>query len=755
MSLGGLGSGTLIANARRGMKRSVIVLTVGLLASCGTPPVPSPPLRSPPAQTASPVPTAVATNGPPIAPVRDVVDDYFGVKVKDPYRWLEKQDDPEVAAWMKAQGAHTRRVLNALPLRAALLDRLNELDQSAASSYAAQAWNGSYFYLESPPGKDHISLFVRPRKGEERTLVDAEALTRGAEHASIDVFWPSPDGAHVVYGLAYGGSEDLVLHTLETKTGRVLPEEMDRTTFTSVSWADDRSYYYVRYPVLPAGAPESERYLRNKVYLHVLGTKVAEDRAVLGFGLSEAIPISPDAYSDVFAEPSGKYAFGRISAGGSNDLDIYFALQKELRAGKGKWTKLFDAKEHAITDMVVRGDDVYLLTHKDAPRFRVLRTSLKKPDFATAQVVVPETDTLLRSIVAAKDALYVAGLSAGEGRLSRLPHGQSKAIAIALPDRGPVRGLFAETKADGALFQQRSWIVSPRWTTFDPATSKIEDTRIVPPAPADFSSIEDIREAATSKDGVRVPVSIIAKKGLARDGSHPVWLDAYGAFGQLFEPYFQATRLAWLERGAALAVCHVRGGGELGEDWHKAGIREKKQNGIDDYIACAEHLIAEGWTRKDKLAGVGKSAGGLIIGNAITQRPDLFAAALIDVAVSDALRFESDLLGTPNVNEFGTVKLEEQFKWLFATSPYHHVEEGREYPAVMLTVAMRDARVSPWQPAKMAARLQASSKSGKPVLLRVDEEAGHFTTLVSKSQRNSELADEYAFFLWQAGAAGP
>lgn len=703
-------------------------------------------------------PPPAPRDGPPETAIREVTDVYFGASVTDPYRWLENQEDPEVKAWMQAQGGYTRRKLDALPVHRELQDRITSLNQSTIDVATAQEAGGQLFYTKVPEGKDHLCLFVRPATGgaPERLLVDTGALSTATQAATIDFFFPSRGGTYVAYGASLAGSEDTVVRIVETATGKLLPESMDRTNFTYVSWLDERRFLYVRLPPLAKGAPESDKYKWSRVYLHVLGTSPEKDQAIFGSGLIPEIAIPDDDFSDAVTFAGSDHVLIRTGPGTAKEFSVYTARISDLSGPKTKWTKLYSGEEHAVTDLVAVGDDLFVLTHRDAPRFRVLKTSLKKPDLATAEVMIPESDVILRGLALGKDAVYVRGLSAGTGRLYAVPLGKAPKTSntkratyeeIALPAPGPIRLFFADSSAPGVVFQQRSWTAPASWARVDLASKKAVDLGLVPPSPADFSAVAETHEWATSADGTKIPMTLLHRRDLARDGKNPAWLEGYGAYGYANEPWFDPTRLAWFERGGVLAVCHIRGGGELGESWHQAGSRANKHKGVADYVACAERLISLGLTSKEHLGAAGASAGGLIIGKVISERPELFAAALIEVGLADTLRMELEVSGPLNVVEFGTVKVKEQFEWLRAQSPYAAVRDGLKYPAVLLTAGMRDARVSPWQPAKMAARLQKATSSDKPVLLRIDPEGGHFSQRVSKAQYSRDVADMTAF-MW-------
>jgi prolyl oligopeptidase len=691
----------------------------------------------------------------PNTPRHDVTENYFGTDVVDPYRWLEKTSDAEVVAWMKAQNDFTREALAKIPGRDSLRERIKSLDNAGSIVYSLQVWGGHYFYLKAEAGSDNRRLYVRDTvDAPERLLVDPENLTTAdGKHFSIDYFQPSLDSKYVAYGISPGGSEDSVLHILESATGTVLPDVIDRAQFGQPTWLPDgKSFFIPRLQKLGPNDPPTAKYQKVRVYRHTLGSDPEKDPQVFGYGMGQGVKVTEDDFAAIVYSPAAPNALvGLVAHGVKNEKDFYVAPFSDTPTASTAWKKVADDSAD-ITSFDFHGDDLFLLSHKDASHYKVLRTSLSHPDLATAAVVVPPGDVVVVNIAAAADGLYIQDLDGGIGRLRRLPYGNGKAASVKLPFDGAIQTLFTNPSEAGAWLELTSWTKSPLWYALN-ASGSAQDTHLVPPSPVDFSQIESEEVKATSADGTMVPLSIIHQRGMAKDGSHPAWLDGYGAYGITNDPTFRPTWLAFLEKGGIFAVAHVRGGGEYGEDWHNAGRLLTKQHTIDDFLASAQYLIEHKYTSTARLAGEGTSAGGITIGGAITQRPDLLAAALIRVGDSDSLRSELMESGPANIPEFGTVKEADGFKALYAMDAYQHVKPNTPYPAVLLTTGMNDPRVAPWQAAKMAARLQASTTSGKPVLLRVDYDAGHGLGS-TKSQRDEELADELAFLLWQFGVPG-
>jgi prolyl oligopeptidase len=691
---------------------------------------------------------------PPAAPVRDVADTYFGVRVDDPYRYMENLKDPEVEAWFKAQNAYTRAVLGRIPGRQALLARIKTLDESAPARVSdVRRLPGDLFFYQKRLASENVpKLYIRDGlNGAERLLVDpAKFAAAGGPHYAISYYGPSQDGRYVAVGISPAGSEDAVLRVVDTKTDRETGDVIDRAQFGSPFWLpDDRSFVYNRLQKLGPHSAPTDKYLSSRAYLHELGTDPDKDAMVFGEGLP-GIKISPADIPFVDIIPGTPYALGVIAHGVQNEITLYVARLSSLRQPGVAWKKVCDVDDD-ITGFDAHGDDLYLQSHKQASRYKVLHTTLSNPDVNQATVVVPPGEAVVRNIAAASDALYVQELDGGLGRLVRVPYSGGQPEEVTLPFEGAVMLAATDQRVPGTLIELTSWTKAPKIYAFDPRTQQVEDTRLQPIGPYDDpADLESVEVKAKSYDGTLIPLSITYRKGLKLDGANPTLLEGYGAYGITLDPFFDPKLLAWYERGGIFAVAHVRGGGEYGEDWHLAGKMLTKPNTWKDFIACAQYLINQKYTSSAHLAIEGGSAGGITIGRSITERPDLFAAAIDAVPMSDVVRAEFTPNGPPNIPEFGTVKNPDGFKALYEMSAYAHVKDGTPYPAVMLTTGFNDPRVISWQPGKMAARLQAATSSGKPILLRVDYDAGHgFGS--TKTQREQELADELSFALWQFG----
>ncbi len=726
--------------------RSLVVAAVIALGCVAFPVV----RATAPAQQAFPTP-------PPLPPERPVGVTRYGTSVTDPYRYFENMDDPVVAGFFEKQNAYTRAVLDRLGVaRDALFERIKSLDE-AGSAVSDVTADGPYlFYLELNPGDDVAKLYVRRRDGgAERLLVDPQRLATPGKHYTIDYFLPSLDGRYVAYGISEGGSEAAVLHVVETATARALPDAIDRCYFRgATSWLPgDDSFYYVRFPKLAPGEPASGTETRAVAYLHVLGRDPKLDPPVFGYGVNPAVPFGATDLPVVTYSPASPYLVGVARHGVARELSVYAVRSAPVASANAAWRPIATPADE-VTQYGVRGSTIYLLTHKAAPTFKVVATSLASPNIAAARTVLAPGVAVIEQVNVASDGLYALARNGGFGRITRVAFAggptPDAATNVALPFEGSVTELSTDARVPGAVFGLTGWTQSLRYYAVD-AGGSVADTHLTLPANVDMSPYVSSEVLARSRDGTMVPLSLIYEKGIALDGSHPAYLEGYGAYGIEIEPSFSATRVAWLERGGVFAVCHPRGGGWYGEAWHRAGMIAGKPHTWQDFIACGRWLVDHEYTSPEHLAGEGTGAGGIALGRAITTQPHLFAAALDVAGTSNAFRMEFTPNGPANIPEFGTQTDRAGFKTLYAMDAYEHVVPGVGYPAVMLIAGYNDPRVASWELAKFTARLQKSTTSRRPILLRVDYDAGHGFLAASRTQSERLLTDEYSFLLWQCG----
>jgi prolyl oligopeptidase len=692
----------------------------------------------------------------PIAPIQPVTDNYFGTDVVDNYRYMEDFKDPTVQQWVKSQADYTIDTLSQLPGRKAFFDRMKELDDSvpAKVSGVLRLANGKIFYRKIDIQSDTSKLYMRSSMDSaEILLVDPDrfGLENGHKYAMND-FKPSSDGKYVIYLISANGSEDASLYVLDTETLASIDRPISRvTSFTAgICWLpDNRSFFYHGLQELTEGMAATKKYQNSQTYWHRMGTEPAQDEVVLKHGIAPVVNVPPVVWPEIPHISDSGYAIALFYYGTQRNIDLHISKLTALIQHMPEWVKLCDATDE-IRHFVTHKNDLYLLTSKNAPHFKIIKTSLDKPDLSTAETVLTESSSIVQDMFAANDALYAIVTENGIGKVLRITY-DGNIEQLELPYDGAVFFSKNDPHADGITIIVTAWTKYYCIYEYNPATNLFTELGLQ--SKGRYDALEDLvstEVTVKSHDGTMVPLSIIHKKGIPIDGSNPCWLVGYGAYGFSLNPSYAHTFSAWYERGGILAVAHVRGGGENGEEWYRAGFQQTKPNTWKDFIACAEYLIEEKYTSPAKLAGEGVSAGGILIGRAITERPDLFAVAIPGVGILNPVRFETTPNGVNNTPEFGSCETEAGFQALYEMDSYLHVREGVNYPAMLITHGITDPRVEPWQSAKFAARVQVASASGKPVLLRMDYEAGHGIGSTN-TQIIQERADIFAFMMWQFG----
>ena len=696
--------------------------------------------------------TAPAPDHPPVAPVRPVTDDYFGTRVVDPYRWMEDRTAPEFIRYMTAQGAYARAVLNRIPGRDTLQARVAAHTGGGVIVTDVQTAGGRIFSRKRAPDENTFKLYVRhSASGADRLLVDPDRNATPGHHFAIDYYEPSQKGEKVAYGISPGGSEHSVIHVIDVASGKEAQETIDRAENGGVAWLPDASgFFYNRMVALKSGEPDTARYLNSKVYLHHIGSDPDRDVALIGTGVAGSPEVAPPDTPFIVTLLGTDYVFAAISHGSEPAMELLIAPLAEAMKPGAHWRKIADSPD-GVTQADLVGHTLYLLTHKDAPRYRVIALDAAAPDLAKARIVVPESARVIEDIEPASDAIYIRDLDGGLGRLRRLDVATGKVADVPLPADGTLEGPVTDPLRPGLLFGLQGWVRAPQWYSFD--NSRVAPLSLAPPWTEDLSGFVAEEAKVPARDGVMIPLSIVHRKNFVRDGKAPLWLTGYGAYGIALKPSLAAGRFALLDDGGVYAVCHVRGGGEFGEAWHLAGMKATKPNTYRDLIDCAEYLQAHGYGSPATTAIEGRSAGGITVGMATVERPDLFRVVFSGVGDSNALRAEFETDGDANALEYGSVKTEAGFRALAAVDALSHVKDGVAYPAALFTTGLNDPRVAPWQPGKMAARLQAATSSGRPVLLLVDPDAGHGMGS-TKTQRDREIADQLAFLYWQIGKPG-
>jgi prolyl oligopeptidase len=705
---------------------------------------------------------------PTIAP-GTTTDTFFGTQVADPYRRLENTKDKEVAAWMKAHSEHAHRTLAGLPQRAALLASIKKYDDAASARVVdvTRVAGGTLFYKKRGVADDQYKLYTRDEQGRETLLVDPAtfAARAGGKPHAINWYAPSPDGRRLAYGVSAAGSESATLYVLDVASRRVLGSPIPRADIGGATWTEDAGrLYFVQLQALKAGASPLEKYRNSRVVAVTPGTR-ALPRPVLGPG-TPGVQIAPEEIPFLTLSADGRYAFAFVINGVQREQRVYAADQRAFLAGKPQWKLLYDRDAQIVGGAYAQGT-LYAVTYKDAPRYKLIAGPVDGFDPARATTVLAAGDKVLTGIAAAADALYLELRDGNVKRLAKLPHardGKVQANATPTPVPLPVDGAFvlnvdeggvsaADPRLPGLLIDLQGW-TRARQLYNVAADGSVRNTGLQPAGPYDApQDLVTTELQCRSHDGALVPMSVIHKKGLVLDGKQPTLLYGYASYGITEEPFFSTGRLAWMDAGGVYAVANPRGTSVFGQDWYKAGFQTSKANTWKDFIACAETLIAQKYTAPAHLGILGGSAGGILVGRAMTERPDLFGAVIPAVGALDMVRAEVTPNGIPNIPEFGTRANEAGFRALLEMSSLHQVKDGVKYPAVLLTHGVNDPRVEVWHSTKMAARLQAASTSGRPVLLRLDYDAGHGVGS-TKAQQQAERADIYAFLLWQLGGGG-
>ena len=700
---------------------------------------------------------AAAASLPPVAPVREVQDTHHGVVVKDPYRYFENVKSPEVQTWLKAQGAFTRETLDKMVMRDSLEKRITELTSANGDAITGitRMPGDKIYYMLRPKGERQFKLAMRVGfKGPVKILVDPEVAAKasGVPHA-INYYRPSWDGKYVAYGMSAGGSENASLHILNTGTGKNVGRAIPRVHQDQIGWhPDSRSLTYNQLKAPTRGEPVTEAYLDSRVMWLKVGAPATAAMPVFGPTVTPKLGLSRLDVGEISFAPGSAWMLARTTDTTLPEGFLFAAKVTDLGKPGLQWTKI-SGYEDKITEIELKGDDLYFMTHINAPRKKVMKLDLRKPVLAQAVTVAlaPE-DGVLEDFSLTRDDVIGSVRQGTEIGLRRYVAGNTAGEALPMPFSGAVRVSHDRAHAyTDILYTSSGWTQMPLTFLHDGKSSVDTGLRVNPVLP-NVPEVEVENVDVVSHDGAKVPMTLLYRKGLQRDGKNPTLLTAYASYGFSETAGFSAQRLAWFEQGGVLALANVRGSGVHGDAWYRAGQKANKANTWKDGIACAQYLIDQKIASPQTLAAMGTSAGGIFVGRVTTAAPHLFAAAIFDVGMMDTVRSEESANGITNISEFGTVKDPKEFPALLDMSTYHQIRDGVAYPAVMLVHGMNDPRVDVWQSAKATARLQAASSSGKPVLMRLDLQAGHGMGSTA-TQRNAMSADIYAFLLWQMGKA--
>ena len=686
-------------------------------------------------------------------PVTRTVDSsgvYFGTVIKDPYRWLENMKDPDVLSWFKAEGQQTEQVMNKIAMRDSLVRELMAYDKlTPVRRFNFRMYHGRYFYLAQQPGEKVAKLYYRDGKAGQDVLLYDPASFQGkaGKTYAISYYSPNYQGDKVAIGVSQGGAEVAAIRIFDLKTNKWYTETIYPSWLGVTDWTEDGEAFL--YNVQKTDDPSApDLILDTKARLHRIGSDTARDVTILSREKYPALGVQPGDLPFVGFSEDHRWVFGYL-ANVSNELNIFYAPASELLHEKIAWKRLLSPADD-VTSYTCFGDKLFLLSHKGAPKYQLLVTDLTHPDVAHAQVVKAQGSLKIETIGRSRNFIFLTLTDGINSQLSQYDLRTGTFKDIRLPQVANSTLTAFNYESDETMIEASSWNLPVFHFDYDAAAG--EPRKSAFQVDVVYPGLDRIRVKEVevpSYDGTMVPLSIVYAEGLKLDGKNSCIMNGYGAYGISETPAFGIRFLSLVNRGVVLAFAHVRGGGEKGEAWYRGGFKTTKPNTWKDFNACGEWLIKQGYTSPGKLAGMGTSAGGILIGRAITERPDLYGAAVCNVGCANALRMETTPNGPNNTAEFGISTDSVECRALIEMDAVLHVKKGVQYPAVLCCTGMNDPRVAPWEPGKFAAALQQASASGKPVLLRVDYDNGHFSE--DKTVMFREIADQVSFMLWQTG----
>ena len=686
----------------------------------------------------------------PKTPKIAVTENLWGIDYQDDYRWLENMKDPKVVSWFKQQADLTNSVMNTISGRDELIQEWRKLAllQPAIIFSEAEA-NGKYFFQKRNPGEKVSKVYYRENlNGDDQLLFDPQTFIPG-KTLSVQSINPSNDGTKLLIAYSEAGAEVSTLRVMDVKTKKFLSDVINNTAGAGDWTLDDSAFFYTW--IKSADNTDPAARLNPKSKLHKLGSDNGKDVDFFSSGSYPAMKIDEKVYPVNFLyKDNPNYVFAAESSV-QNELVSYYAPIDQFNSKTIPWKKLTSADDKIVRGMEIFGDKIYAITYKNAKNYQLVSTNLQNPDWNNVDIIAPNQVMTLESFTRSKDFMILSYSDGLHNFLFKYDPKTKKMSPIKLPYEGTVNVQRLAKQSNDFIIGMTSWNTPFTEMIYNADTDQFTKSPFNQPAnyPEEYKNLIVEEVNVKGHDGVMIPLSIIYKKGLKKDGSNVGFIESYGAYGISMTPGF-ATRLYSLAvKGVVIAIPHVRGGSEKGEEWYKAGFKTTKPNTWKDFISCAEYLIEKGFTKADRLAGTGTSAGGILISRAITERPDLFAAAVINVGLGNAMRAEFSSNGPVNTPEFGTVKDKVEAKSLYEMDGMMHVKNGVKYPAVMGVGGWNDPRVVAWQPGKFVAALQNASTSGKPVLMKVNYDNGHFTE--DKEITYANFADQYAFMMWQCG----
>lgn len=685
----------------------------------------------------------------PETPEKAVMDDYFGTKISDNYRWLEDLKNPEVQAWFKAQSDFSHDVINKIPHREDLFKRMKQVQEMVGDTYGDAIQRGNlYFYKKTKKEEKLSKLYSRNMdSGKETLIFDPETYKKGTQLTNFTV---DQKGQKAALLFSKAGGEICELRILDLTTKKLLDDVISPlwSEFNFEFTPDSQAIIYTK---MSTADPDSDQLLKEmKAMLHQIGTPAEKDHILASREQYPELGILTEQFPEVYLSDDYRYIFLGIGSVKS-ERPVFYAPLSAIHDKKIRWKQIVKPSDD-ITQVIIHGDKLFFLTHKGAPNYKIGVTDVLNPDFENAKIVVPESNDVITAIHSSKNYLFYSLSNGITQDKYQIDAGTLDIKKVPLPAGVNTSSPLNPHENDNLQCYNNNWLSPNTIYDYNPANGAVTKNKYFNTAKGypDYEKLYDVKEIEIkSHDGTMVPLSIIHPKNIRMDGSTPAYITGYGGYGISYTPRFSNRLSVLLEQGVVIAIAHVRGGGEKGENWHKAGMKSTKPNTWKDFIACAEYLVAQKYTSPSKLIGNGVSMGGVLIGRAITERPDLFAVAIAEVGMTNALRSEITANGPNQIPEIGTLQNKEDVRYLIEMDAQSKVKKGVKYPAVIVRTGMNDSRIVPWEPAKFAAVLQNDSASGKPVLLYVNYENGHFTSDLDVVFR--EYADIYAFALWQAG----
>ena len=681
----------------------------------------------------------------------DSSDTYFGVTYKDPYRWLENLKNPEVEKWFKDQGTYTDSILKNLNGRDELVKEWQELDKLQPARFNDRSYKkGRYFYRKTLPGEKVGKLYYREGiNGKEILLFDPTTFIAG-KTLTLESAVPSYDGKKIAFSYSEKGAELATLRFMDVDTKQVLKDSIYPAIF-GPTWAFDNKavmYNWIR----SADNNDRTARLNPKTKMHVLGTDASQD---LDYFSNESYPelkIDSNFYPIIsLSEDANKYIVGALSSV-MPEFTLFYAPVPAAYSEKIKWKPLSNPKDKLVRSVFIKGDDIYAITHKDAENYKLVHSTLTNPDWEHPDMIAPERkNQTLESADHSRDYILMVHSDGINNHVSKYDLKTKKTTPVKLPFTGTVSIFCLNTKSNDWTIGITSWIKPYTEFSYNAETDAFSPDKFNKPPvfPKTYNELQVEEVEVKGHDGAMIPLSIITKKGTKLDGKNVAFVESYGAYGFSFVPFFSALRMSLVTKGVVVAFPHVRGGSEKGQEWYKAGYKTTKPNTWKDFISCAEYLVQKGYTSPEHIGATGTSAGGILISRSITERPDLFSAVVCNVGCANAMRMEFTANGPVNIPEFGTVKDSIECRALYEMDGLQHVVKGTKYPALLSVGGWNDPRVDSWEPGKFAAALQHASGSGKPALMKVNYDSGHFTE--DKTVRFRDYADQFAFLMWQCG----